>query len=128
MASKSVRVALKDGHLEVLLAWEQFDGDDCFEDFRIIVYPRGSVSHVYEFRPCAVHAVRKLKEFISDSSVQSVGGGFRHPDIRTYDLHRVGADLRLAVKFEGTRFEALHVLESPEIRFEEEPYLYAAEA
>jgi hypothetical protein len=49
MASRSVKIGLKDDTQEVLLAWERFDGDDCFEDFRITVTPRGSGVRVYEF-------------------------------------------------------------------------------
>ena len=124
MASRAVKIGLKDDTQEVVLAWERFDGDDCFEDFRITVTPRGSDVRVYEFGPCAVRAVRKMKLFLSDISQQSVSGGFRHPDIRTYDWQRSGSELTLVVKFEGNRLVAHHVMKSPEVSFTQEPFSY----
>lgn len=124
MASKAVKIALEDETREVLLVWDRFDGDDCFEEFRIIVTPRGTEVRVYEFGPCAVHAVRKMSAFLSDHAQQSVGGGFRHPDIRTYDWQRSGSDLKLVVKFEGSRLANEHVMKSPKVTITEEPYSY----
>jgi len=124
MLAKSVSITLNDAALSVALKWDRFDGDDCFEDFGITVTPRSSDSRVYEFGPCAVHAVRKMKLFLAEQGQQSVGGGFQYPDVRTYDWYRVGSDLKLVVKFEGSRFEAQHELKSPVVRIAEEPYSY----
>jgi hypothetical protein len=115
MASRDVTIGLKDDTQEVLLAWERFDGDDCFEDFRITITPRGSDVRVYEFGPCVVRAVRKMKLFLSDNAQQSVSGGFRNPDVRTYDWQRSGSELRLVVKFEDRGLAAEHVIKNPEI-------------
>ena len=108
----------------MVLAWERYDGDDCFEDFRITVIPLNSAIQVYEFGPCAVRAVRKMKLFLSDKAQQSVGGGFRHPDIRTYDWERRGSDLTLVVKFDGSGLTAEHVVKNPGISIIEEPFSY----
>ncbi len=124
MLAESVSITLDDAALSVALKWDRFDGDDCFEDFRITVTPRDSDSRVYEFGPCAVHAVRKMKRFLADQGQQAVGGGFRYPDVRTYDLYHFGSDLRLVVKFEGSSFEAQHEMKSPVVRISEEPYSY----
>src|SRR4051812_35086220 len=101
MASRTVKIQVKDESLAIWLWWDRFDGDDCFEDFRITVAPKAAESRVYEFGPCAIRAVRKMNQFLSDPTIPSVSGGFRHPDIRTYEWTRAGADLKLTVKFEG---------------------------
>ena len=124
MASKAVNIGLKDGTQEVLLAWARFDGDDCFEDFRITVVSRDSDAQVYEFGACTVRAVRKMKLFLSDHTQQSVSGGFRHPDIRTYDWHRIGSELKLGVKFEGSSLAVDYTLKNPAISITEEPFSY----
>ena len=128
MLSKSVNIVLNDEALSVVLAWDRFDGDDGFEDFRIVVTPLGSDSRIYEFGPCAVRAVRKMKQFLADQAQQSVGAGFQFPDVRTYDWYRCGSDLKLVVRFEGSRFDAQYALESPAVQVAEEPYHYDHEA
>jgi len=119
MVSRTVKIEMKDKSLTVRLLWDRFDGDDCFDDFRITVAPSAGESRVYEFGPCAVRAVRKMKQFLSDPTIESVGGGFRHPDIRTYEWTRVGDDLKLIVKFEGRHSEAVHTLRNPIIATDE---------
>jgi hypothetical protein len=124
MASRAVHIRLKDELNEVVLAWERFDGDDCFEDFRITVIPLDADVRVYEFGPCAVRAVRKMKLFLSDKAQQSISGGFRHPDIRTYDWERRGSDLTLVVKLEGSGLTAEHVVKTPVISIVEDAISY----
>ena len=128
MLAKKVSITLQDEALSVVLSWDCFDGDDCFEDFRIRATQRNSDPRVYEFGPCAIRAVRKMKQFLGDVAQQSVGGGFQHPDVRTYDWYRIGSDLKLLVKFEGSKFEAEHTLKSPTIQIAEEPYSYDQKA
>jgi hypothetical protein len=52
----------------------------------------------------------KFVRFIGDTSQPTVGGGFQHPDIRSYDLHRSGESYRLVVHFEGSGLhEEFHI-------------------
>jgi len=96
------RIWIKSGGLtEACFEWLDFDGDDCFMDFHInITNDRGS--HHFAFGPCAVNGLRKLSKFFKDRSRTSVSGGFRHPDERYYELHRIAGGYRLDVRFEET--------------------------
>jgi hypothetical protein len=81
--------------------WLGFDGDDCFEDFHITFCEGGPSIH-FGFGTCAVRGLKEVARFFSDASQTTVGGGFRHPDIRYYDLYRSGEDYRLVVRYEGS--------------------------
>lgn len=105
---------------EVSLVWDEYDGDDCYDDFRIVVAPRDGAKNTFCFGACGVRALRKMREFLGDDALSTVGGGFRNPDVRTYDWYRQRKDLKLVVVFEGegVHFECLLVcpvsVEKPE--------------
>lgn len=86
MAARSVKIEMKDESLAVRLAWDCFDGDDCFEDFRITIAPSRGARRIYEFGPCAVRAVRKMKQFLSDSTIASVSGKSRAEHSAYFDI------------------------------------------
>jgi hypothetical protein len=65
-----------------------------------------------------------MKLFLSDSAQQSVGGGFRHPDVRTYDWRRSGSEFTLLVKFEGSGLAAEYVVQNPEVSVIEDSFSY----
>jgi hypothetical protein len=94
--------------------WSGFDGDDCFGSFVISVFCNDHL-HSFDFGACAVQLLRKMSRFLSSPSQPSVGGGFRHPDIRTYDLHRIDDGFRLVVQFEGSGLHEEFTLVRPTI-------------
>jgi hypothetical protein len=97
----TAHIRLKSDGAEIFFEWLGFDGDDCFDDFHIIVTENGK-KHRFDYGPCVVNGVRKMKRFFGDVSQNTVGGGFRHPDIRHYDLHRSGDSYRLVIHFEAS--------------------------
>jgi hypothetical protein len=105
----SAKIRLESDAAEICFEWLGFDGDDCFGDFHITVIESGK-THRFDFGPCVVWGVRKPMRFFADTSQTTVGGGFRHPDIRHYDLHRSGDSFRLVIRFEGSDLhEEFHI-------------------
>ena len=113
MRTKNTTIRVEDGSCAVSMIWTSFDGDDCFNAFTISVREAGKVPHAYNFGPCAVWCLRKMREFVSDPGVGTVGGGFRNPDIRTYDWYRDGENLRLDIQFVGTGLNHRFSLTNP---------------
>jgi hypothetical protein len=107
----SIRIHTKES--EWRFDWRDFEGDDCFQTFEITVVEEGRTRH-YDFGACVVQAVRKLNRFFEDPTQATVGGGFRNPDIRYYDLHRSPDQYRLVVRFEGNALHDEFVLSEPQ--------------
>ena len=105
----AAHIHLKSDTAEIRFEWLGFDGDDCFNDFHIIV-TEGGHARRFDFGPCVVSGLRKLAGFFNEATQATVGGGFRHPDIRHYDVYRSADGYRLVVRFEGSRLhEELHI-------------------
>jgi hypothetical protein len=113
----SIRIHTKES--EWRFNWRDFDGDDCFRTFQITVAESGRARD-YDFGPCVVQAVRKLNRFLQDRSQATVGGGFRNPDIRYYDLYRSSDEYRLVVRFEGNVLHDEFVLSKPQMDLDAE--------
>ena len=106
---RAAHIQLKSGASEMRFDWLGFDGDDCFDDFHITVADDGQPRR-FDFGPCVVRGLRKFVRFFGDTSQPTIGGGFRHLDIRYYDLHRSGEDYRLVIRFEGSGLhEEFHI-------------------
>ena len=94
-------IQLNDSTLDIRLEWFDYDGDDCFRHFQILVLESDS-RQKFDFGGCAIFGLRKLSGFFSDATQKSAGLGFRYPDIRFCDFYREGSNYRLIIKFEGT--------------------------
>lgn len=99
--------------------WFGFDGDDCFNDFHINV-TNETEARRFDFGPCAVHGLRKLSRFFKDGTQTTVGGGFRCPDVRYYDVHRSADGYRLVVRFEDSGLHEQVVIHSPLVQVDDE--------
>lgn len=100
--------------------WCGFDGDDSFGSFRVTVAENGQ-EREFDFGPCVVRAVRKLREFFRGGGQDTVGGGFRNPDIRYYDVYRVAAgQYRLVIRFEGSGLHEEFHLKEPNLNLDPE--------
>jgi hypothetical protein len=95
--SASIRV--KGNDADVLFHWHDFDGDDCFRGFQIDIV-KGDQIERFDFGECAVWGLRKSSRFFR-GKLDSAGGGFRFPDIRTYDLKRTGDGFLLQIRLEA---------------------------
>ncbi len=111
---------LKSGAVEVRFDWLQFDGDDCFNDFHTTAIAAGNNPRRFDFDPCAVFGLREVSRFFSDATQSTVSGGFRHPDIRYYEIHRSGKDYRLVIRFEGSGMQEECVVQSPLVQIDSE--------
>jgi hypothetical protein len=107
-------IHLKSNLLEIHFEWHDFDGDDCFKDFHIIVRDEKTVTQ-FAFGPCAVFGLRKLRKFFSDRTQKTAGLGFRNPDIRYCDVFRKDSDYRLKIQFEGSNLCEEFVIKQPDI-------------
>lgn len=115
----SAQICFKDATTDVRFVWAGFDGDDCFTDFHIDVTGESGTQR-FSFGPCAVHGLRKVSRFFRDNSQESVGLGFRHPDIRYCDISRVDGDYRLVMRFEGSGLSEQRCVQKPSIHFGDE--------
>lgn len=96
------RIVIKSsGFTEACFEWLDFDGDDCFRNFRINVLDETGF-HRFDFGPCAVNSLGKLSRFFRDGQQASIRGEFRHPDERYYEVHRTKDGYNLVVCFEGS--------------------------
>ena len=96
----SADIRIKGDSMEVSFEWRDFDGDDCFNDFRINVTTETGTRR-FDFGGCAVSGLRKVSRFFRNETPNTVSGG-RNPDIRCYDLYREKDGYRLGVSFEGS--------------------------
>ena len=115
----SAKIQVSDASTVVRFRWVGFDGDDSFNDFHIDV-TRGAETQRFSFGPCAVYGLRKLSRFFRDDEQESVGLGFRNPDIRNCDVFRVGRSYRLVVRFEGSGLSEERTVRAPSIQLEDE--------
>jgi hypothetical protein len=113
----SAWIVVKDDAVELRFEWTHFDGDDCFEDFQIIVSDRAQTQR-FEFGGCVISGLRELSRFFGDKREPSVSGGFRNPDIRTYDLYRDDDRYRLAIRFEGVGLAQEFHTRNPVVQFD----------
>jgi hypothetical protein len=97
----SADIRIKGDSTEVSFEWCGFDGDDCFNDFHINVITETG-SRRFDFGGCAVNGLRQFSRFFRNGTQNKVSGGFRHPDIRYYDLYREKDGFRLVVRFEDS--------------------------
>jgi hypothetical protein len=104
---------------EMQFEWLDFDGDDCFGDFHINI-ASGTDTRRFDFGSCAVSGLRKISKFFKDGAQTTVSSGFRHPDIRYYDVHRSDDGYRLVIRFEGSGlYEQFHI-KSPLVQINDE--------
>ena len=108
----SEQIQFKTYAIEVNLNWNAFDGDDCFNDFHILIIS-GSQTHRFDFGPCAVHCLRKWTKFLNDPTKTTVGAGFRNPDIRYCDLSRFNNNYKLVITFEGSNLREEFEISNP---------------
>ena len=96
----SADIRIRGDSTEVSFEWRDFNGDDCFNDFHIIVMTETGTRR-FDFGGCAVNGLRQFSRFFRNETPNTVSGGFRNPDIRCYDLYREKDGYRLVVRFEG---------------------------
>jgi hypothetical protein len=115
-ASASIR-AEGNGY-QVLFEWLDFDGDDCFRDFRIEIV-NGTGTERFDFGDCAIRGLRKVVRFFR-GRLDNAGGGFRFPDIRSYELARTEAGFTLQIRFEGNDLSRQFRIDNPALTFDDE--------
>jgi hypothetical protein len=115
----SALIRLKNDQSDLKFEWVDFDGDDCFNDFHIEVKNASGIRR-YDFGPCVVHCLRKLCKFFEDPKETTVSGGFRHPDVRRYEVHRSDDGYRLIVRFEGSGLHEQFHIQHPVLRIDAE--------
>ena len=108
-------IKVRGGGAEWHLSWTGFDLDDCFDLFSITVKQEGAEER-YELGGCVVASLRGVARFFdSQPADDDVGGGFRNPDERYFELHRRGGQYRLVLKFTGLGWEKEFCLNGAEI-------------
>jgi hypothetical protein len=112
-------ILLKSDDVEMRFDWLGFDGDDCFRDFHITVAAGGQPKR-FDFGPCVVSGLLKCVRFFGDTAQNTVGGSFRHPDTRSYDLYRSKEGYRLAVCFEGPELHDEFHIQQPAVHIADE--------
>ncbi|MFC5864246.1 hypothetical protein ACFPT7_18215 [Acidicapsa dinghuensis] len=114
----SASISIKGCDSDLLFEWLDYDGDDCFNDFHIVLSV-GNELRRFDFGPCAVRGLKKFAQFFK-GKLETVSSGFRFPDIRNCELIRVADGFQLQVRFEANDFsEQIHISE-PAINIEDE--------
>jgi hypothetical protein len=108
-------ISLSDSQREVVFIWNEFDGDDCFGSLKVRVCHEDQQAE-YDFGPCVVWALRKLTCFVESDMDDSVSGGFRNPDIITYELKRMSSSYEFVVECEAQGLQVSYKLENPQIQ------------
>jgi hypothetical protein len=116
---QTAHVHLKSQAIEVQFEWLDFDGDDCFNDFRIQVITATGTRR-FDFGGCAVHGLRTVSRFFRNVKERTVGGGFRNPDIRYYDVYREKDGYRLVLRFEGNGLREEFYIQNPSTEIDDE--------
>ncbi|HTC95963.1 MAG TPA: hypothetical protein VK699_21150 [Terriglobales bacterium] len=115
----TANIQVKSDLTEVQFEWLGFDGDDCFDDFHIKITSAKDTRR-FDFGPCAVYSLRKLTRFFKDATQPTASGGFRHPDIRSYEMHRLDGGYRLVVSFEGSGLKEEFHIHNPLVQIDDE--------
>ena len=97
-------VELADAGMLVRLDWRDFDGDDCYGQFSILVRA-GSPDRLFDMGPCSASCVARVTRFLRDPAATEAGGGFRNPDICAFSLQRTATGFRVVVERDGGRDE-----------------------
>ena len=114
----SASIRAKAANSEVLFEWNDFDGDDCFQDFHINIVNETKMQR-FDFGHCVVSGLRRSVRFFR-GQIDKAGSGFRVPDVRTYELARTEDGFLLQIRFEGNAlFERFH-LNKPTLTFDDE--------
>ena len=98
MLPRNVQISVDSETCNAILRWTGFDGDDAFDSFQIQIQRKDAEPQCFEFGACAVWGLRRSTRFFSDQKEPATGGGFRHPDVRTYDWVRDGVILRVKTR------------------------------
>ncbi len=116
---KSASVFVRAIRTEWKFEWLGFDDDDGFSEFNIIIL---NVPNECQFRmgPAVLRSLRNLTRFFEDDGQKAVRGGFRCPDIRTFDLEREGKDFLLVVSTEDGKNRYDFRISNPDIRCDAE--------
>jgi hypothetical protein len=116
---RTAHVYLRNDSTELQFEWLDFDGDDCFSDFHLNVITKGGTRR-FDFGECVVHGLRKFIRFFRNEAQSKVGGGFRNPDIRCYDLHREKDGYRLVIHLEASRLCEEFYVHNPSMEIDDE--------
>jgi hypothetical protein len=111
-------IRLKTESMEMQFEWRDFDGDDCFADFHINVVAQNDIRR-FDFGPSVIYGLRKLRKFFRDANQKEAGLGFRYPDIRCCDLHRVEDGYSVAIRFEGSGLNEEFVIKHPNVEIDD---------
>jgi hypothetical protein len=108
-------IKLRNQDAEWHFMWIGFDLDDCFDSFRITII-QGTAEERYELGPCVVWELRRITRFFESKTLEDdVGGGFRSPDPRYYEVHRRGGHYELMLRFEGLGLQKQFALQDPQV-------------
>jgi hypothetical protein len=111
-------ITLQTTDMEWALSWTGFDLDDCFDLFQITVRESKYVRE-FAFGPCTVsHLRRTLRFFDSGLDADVTGGGFRNPDVRSFELHRNGPTFKLLIELPQASQKESFLLADPTIHID----------
>lgn len=115
----SADIRIRGDSTEVSFEWRDFDGDDCFNDFHIIVMTETGTRR-FDFGGCAVNGLRQFSRFFRYETRNTVSGGFRTPGVRYYELYREKDGYRLVVRFEGSGLYEEFYVRNPRTQIDDE--------
>lgn len=106
---KQASIRVHNNQSEWRFEWSGFDGDDCFQNFRLAVTEQGTTRHFY-VGAAVVWTLRWLTRFFEDQTLERAQGHI--------PVFRCGQDYRLVIKT-GSRQEEFY-LKSPEVLLDRE--------
>jgi hypothetical protein len=106
---RSASILIRNSESEWRFDWSGFDGDDCFENYRVTITARGVARH-FDFGRAVVWSLRWLNRFFADQKLEKTQGGLC--------VYRSGRDLRMVLEFDQAQQE-FHLI-NPEVQLDRE--------
>jgi hypothetical protein len=96
--------------------WLEYDGDDCFAQ-HVITYSGRDGTKTFNLGACATRCIRKIESLLN-AETESVGFGFRVPEIIYYDIDRTDDSLKLHVYSDELGLDAEMQVALTEVAFD----------
>ena len=111
-------ITIRDSETQVVLTFDSYDGDDCFDEHQIELTTAGG-RRTYHFGACAVYGLRKCVQFFRDSSKCEAGLGFQHDGrIKQYDFARTETGYIFKITYDRHELLESVVLTKPVVEIE----------
>lgn len=117
MTETAPYITIRDSEAQIILLFDGYDGDDCFEKHSIEV-TKARESKTFYFGGCAISGLRRYIDFFRKNGNSLVGCGFQHEGIiKEHDCVRREAGYKFSITFDQQEVESVF-LADPSVEIE----------